>query len=283
MAELITYIHNWINPVNKYEIKYGSYAIQGRRDHMEDTKRIVKIYLPNINTCYLVILCDGHAGEECSKFVVAELPNILQYTLEDISKTDDIIKSITKVIFELDNKFKKYNDSSGTTCVCGLFIDDIMYVINIGDSRCVIGNNTGVVLSTIDHKPSLEKEKTRILKNGGQVMNMDTSRVYINTNVYGLAISRVIGDLHYKGKQIVVCNPDIYKRQILQTDEFMILASDGLWDVITSEQASQFVRNHLANNKLSLTQISKKLVLHAYNIGSADNITVVICKIKYNN
>ena len=69
-------IDNFIN-INKYNLEVGSYAIQGHRDHMEDTKRIVKINLSKITNCYLVILCDGHSGGKCSKYVVNILPKII--------------------------------------------------------------------------------------------------------------------------------------------------------------------------------------------------------------
>jgi serine/threonine protein phosphatase PrpC len=282
MTSIISSIYNIIYPIKKYKLKAGSHSIQGHRPHMEDTKRIVKISLPYINTCYAVILCDGHAGELCSKYIIKELPKLIQINFKNIENTDNIIEIITNLVFQLDNNYKKMNDLSGSTCILTIFLDESIYIVNIGDSRTVIGNTKNqVLLNTIDHKPSLTKESNRIIKNGGKIMFQDTERIYVNDNAKGLAISRVIGDLHYKGGNVVVCNPDIYKRDILQENEFIILASDGLWDVITNHDAVKFVNELLQKEIYSLRHIAKKLVNYALLSGSMDNITVIICSLKY--
>ena len=270
-------IDNFIN-INKYNLEVGSYAIQGRRDHMEDTKRIVKINLSKITNCYLIILCDGHSGGKCSKYVVSILPKILERVLQDVKPNENlkyVNKLITKVILKIDYVYEKYNDLSGTTCVFSIFLDDKLYIVNIGDSRCIISNLTNNInLETIDHKPDLPKEYHRIIKNNGNIYNFDVPRVYITELVHGLAISRVIGDIHYKKKNIVIANPDIYVRPNLLNNEFMVLASDGLWDVMSNLEVTKFVSSKI--KKMSLKMISKKLVEHAFQKGSMDNITVII-------
>jgi len=264
-----------------YKLKYGSYAIQGHRDHMEDTTRVVQIKLSHINMCYLVILCDGHAGDACSKYVSKQLPILMEFHLKHISSTtsyENINNIITKCILRLDSIYKQKIDFSGTTCVFALFINDHLFIVNIGDSRCIIGNSKNKLkLATKDHKPNEKKELARIHKNGGSITNIDTHRVFINEEVNGLAISRVIGDNHYKGYNIVISNPDIYYRKILRSDEIMILASDGLWEVITNSEAIEFVNARI--NKLGLSTIAKELVDFAFKKGSMDNITVIIVMI----
>lgn len=270
-------IDNFIN-INKYNLEVGSYAIQGHRDHMEDTKRIVKINLSKITNCYLVILCDGHSGDKCSNYVVDILPKILEKVLQDLRPNENlkyVNKLITKVILKIDSIYEKYNDLSGTTCVFSIFLDDKLYIINIGDSRCIISNLANEInLATIDHKPNLTKEYNRIIKNNGNIYNFDVPRVYISELVHGLAISRVIGDIHYKKKNIVIANPDIYLRPNLLNNEFMLLASDGLWDVMSNLEVTKFVSSKI--KKMPLKIISKKLVEYALQKGSMDNITVII-------
>ena len=264
-----------------YKLKYGSYAMQGHRDYMEDTTRIVQIKLKNIHMCYLVILCDGHSGINCSKYISEELPSLMQLYLKNISSTEsykNIINKITNCILRLDSIYKKQINLSGSTCIFALFINNQLFIGNIGDSRCIIGDfNNKINLFTIDHKPNEKKESHRIYKNGGYVTNIDTYRVYINNEANGLAMSRAIGDNHYKGYNIVISNPDIYYRKILQSNEFMILASDGLWDVVSNLEAIQFVNARI--KKMGLSTISKKLVHYAFNKGSMDNITVIIVMI----
>lgn len=261
---------------SNYKLKYGSHAIQGHREYMEDIIRVVKIKLQRISMCYLVILCDGHAGDACSKYVSQQLPILMELYIKNISPTtsvNDINNLITTCILRLDSMYK--TDFSGTTCVFALFINDRLFIVNIGDSRCIIGNSKNELkLVTNDHKPNEKKELARIRQNGGNITNIDTYRVYINEEANGLAISRVIGDNHYKGYNIVISNPDIYYRKILRSGEIMILASDGLWDVVTNSEANRFVNARI--NKLGLSTIAKELVDFAFEKGSMDNITVII-------
>ena len=276
------FMYNLIHPTKLYKLKCGSHEIQGHRDYMEDQKKIVKIRLDNIHTCYLLLLCDGHAGGKCSEYVTRILPKLIQTTLKKISsseKSHDINKLLTKIVLKIDKHYVKLNDFSGTTCVFALFINNLIHIVNIGDSRCIIGDTQqNVKLATHDHKPGSPKELKRIYANGGGITNIDTPRVYINQYAAGLAISRVLGDVHYKGKNIVIANPDIYVRTKLDKDEFIILASDGLWDVVTNKEAIQFVNDRL--NIKCFKTIAKELVEYAFLKGSGDNISVIVCKLE---
>lgn len=264
-----------------YKLKYGSYAIQGHREYMEDTINLYPLKLQHMNNCYIIILCDGHAGDACSKYVSTELPILIESNLQNIDPTisvKTINNIITSCILRLDGRYKKKIDMSGTTCVFSLFLNDRLFIVNIGDSRCIIGDSYNKLkLATTDHKPNEKKELLRIYKNGGSITNMDTHRVYINNNANGLAISRVIGDNHYKGYNIVISNPDIYSRKTLITGEIMILASDGLWDVITNSDVIKFVNKRI--KKIGLSIIAKELVEYALKKGSMDNITAIIVMI----
>ena len=265
-----------------YQINYGSKSVQGLRDHMEDYKRAVRINIPNIKTCYLIILCDGHAGHRCAHFIVQLLPKLVEQKLKALPSNykNSLIKEyILNLMNNIDILFKQIKDESGSTCICSLFIDNDLYIANVGDSRCIIGNTDNELLfETIDHKPSEATELKRIENNGGKIMNIDVPRVYINENVNGLAMSRAIGDLSYKqGKNIVIADPDVTFRNIISTNEFIIMASDGLWDVVNNNEAIRFVNQYL--NKISLKQIAIKLTKLALQKGSTDNITVIIVMI----
>ena len=265
-----------------YKINYGSSSIQGKRDHMEDYKRVVRINIPNIKTCYLIILCDGHAGHRCANFITQVLPTLMEQKLKVLPSNYSnslVQENIQSIMNGLDSSFEQVNDNSGATCVCALFIDNDMYISNVGDSRCIIGNTSNELLfSTVDHKPDNGIEINRIEQHGGKIINIDVPRVYIDENVNGLAMSRAIGDLSYKQKaNIVITEPDITFKNIISNDEFIILASDGLWDVISNTEAIYYVNKYLT--KISLKQIAIKLSDLALKKGSTDNITIVIAKI----
>jgi len=166
--------------------------------------------------------------------------------------------------------------NDGTTVVATLFAPDHddakdggevqMVTINLGDSRAVLGTNGTFVRITRDHKPSLHSEIKRINEAGGKVVKLGGMyRVTTRTSkgkrpsVF-LSVSRSLGDAWSKtdrarlrngAKQrtsIVSNVPDIHVRRLSKEDEFLILACDGIWDVITDERASRLVRKSLASS-----------------------------------
>ena len=261
-------------------LKYGTYTIQGHREYQEDAIKVVELKLNYIEHCYLLLLCDGHSGDFCSKKTCEILPKIIIEKFKNISKTcnnTQIMNLLNDCVYNMDNYFCSLNEQSGTTCVFCFFLNSKLFIVNIGDSRCIIGNSKNqIIFSTIDHKPNNINERWRIETYNGSVILQDTYRVFINESVGGLAISRVLGDSHYKGKNIVICKPDISLLNLITCDDFIVLASDGLWDVLSNQFVIDFIRKRKHYN--SLNYICKQLVEYAYNIGSMDNITVIICK-----
>jgi len=137
--------------------------------------------------------------------------------------------------------------TAGCTSVVALLLDRLLYVANAGDSRGVLCRQGKAVALSEDHKPSQEREIQRISKAGGFI----TEAGRINGN---LNLSRSIGDLKYKqskelpvAEQMITAEPDVTVFNIdPATDEFMILACDGIWDCFTNEVAVDFVRSRLA-------------------------------------
>jgi integrin-linked kinase-associated serine/threonine phosphatase 2C len=161
---------------------------------------------------------------------------------------------------KVQNKYKKEKTDftlSGTCMVGVLIIDEFILVINLGDSRAVIGNieavkdkvNTISALEiSIDHKPLRECEKARILKAGGKIekstyedREVGPLRVWkADEELPGIAITRSLGDLiaHTIG---VAHEPEITYKFKEDTDKFVIMGSDGVWDVMSSAEAVGFV------------------------------------------
>lgn len=158
---------------------------------------------------------------------------------------------------------------------------------NVGDSRAVLSRNGQAVDLTRDHKPNEEREKARILAMG-EVIEWDRlSKVH---RVRNLSLSRAIGDRF--AKPVVSGEVEINHFPVVDDgDEFVILASDGLWDAMTSEEAVMFVHQTI-QNELSRENIAKddtenfKLVLRrnmakfvareAIRRGSCDNVCVIM-------
>ena len=117
-----------------------------------------------------------------------------------------------------------------------------MFVANCGDSRAALYRRTGIGFSTLDHKPFNPCEKERILNAGGSVMIQRVNG--------SLAVSRALGDYEYKNvegksqcEQLVSPEPELYVEKRTDDDQFLVLACDGIWDVMSTEDICAYVRS----------------------------------------
>ncbi|KAJ6915493.1 hypothetical protein NC651_017478 [Populus alba x Populus x berolinensis] len=134
--------------------------------------------------------------------------------------------------------------TSGCTACVGIIRNNQLVVANAGDSRCVISRKGQAYNLSRDHKPDLEAEKERILKAGGFI---HAGRVNGSLN-----LARAIGDVEFKQnkflpveKQIVTANPDINIVELCDDDDFLVLACDGIWDCMSSQQLVDFIHEQL--------------------------------------
>ncbi|KAH8372547.1 probable protein phosphatase CG10417 [Drosophila serrata] len=180
------------------------------------------------------------------------------------------------------NMIEEPGKDSGCTAVVCLLHGRDLYVANAGDSRCVISRNGRVIEMSIDHKPEDDEEAARIIKAGG--------RVTLDGRVNGgLNLSRALGDHAYKTNiqlpaesQMISALPDIRKLIITPEDEFMVLACDGIWNYMSSEEVISFVRLRLKEKNKKLSIICEELFdncLAPNTMGDGtgcDNMTAVI-------
>lgn len=176
---------------------------------------------------------------------------------------------------------------SGTTAVVALLHKYDLFVANAGDSRCVICRNGTAFDMSDDHKPEDPLELSRIKAAGGYVA---AGRVN-----GGLNLSRAIGDHCYKlnenfdlESQIISAMPDIKKVTLNKGDQFMILACDGIWNTLSSQDAVDFVLAKLASfksdEKAKLSSICEGLMTKCLAPDTSgdgtgcDNMTCIIVK-----
>ena len=164
---------------------------------------------------------------------------------------------------------------SGSTACCCVLTNKHLVISNVGDSRLFVSNKDQASPRFVssDHKPSDVEEKKRIERNGLRV---------INNRVAGdLAISRTLGDFGFKNyslsphEQAVSCVPDVDVIPFLDTDEFIVLASDGIWDVVSVDQVQAFVRERKAQGMMPKA-ISEQINEWCIGLGSRDNCTCIV-------
>ncbi|XP_071386923.1 protein phosphatase 1L isoform X2 [Centroberyx affinis] len=234
------------------------YSIQGRRDHMEDR------------------------FEAAADYVKAHLPDSLKQQLQafEREKRESVLsyasileQRILAVDREMLDKLSANHDEAGTTCLVALLSDRELTVANVGDSRGVLCDKDGnAVALSHDHKPYQLKERKRIKRAGGFISFNGSWRVQGI-----LAMSRSLGDYPLKNLNVVIPDPDIMTFDLDKLQpEFMILASDGLWDAFSNEEAVRFVRERLDEPHYG----AKSIVLQSFYRGCPDNITVMVVKFK---
>ncbi len=151
-------------------------------------------------------------------------------------------------------------NDSGCTAVVAFLRGRDLFVANAGDSRCVVCRDGKAVEMSFDHKPEDEPEMTRIKRAGGRV-TMDGR---VNG---GLNLSRAIGDHAYKKnkslpltEQMISPVPDVRTLRIdPSTDPFMVLACDGIWNSMTSQEVVDFVGERLAKAPEKLSAICEEV------------------------
>ncbi|CAL4907628.1 unnamed protein product [Urochloa decumbens] len=142
---------------------------------------------------------------------------------------------------------------SGCTALSAVKQGDLLVVANVGDSRAVLataadsdgGGALAAVQLTVDFKPNLPQEKERIKRCNGQVYcHADEPGLYRvwgpGRDSPGLAMSRAFGDYSVKDYGVISA-PEVTQRRITSRDQFVILATDGVWDVLSNEEAVQIV------------------------------------------
>ncbi len=258
-------------------ITWGYSAQQGHRAHMEDFHS-VEVPLTEDNAFFAIY--DGHGGATVSTF----LSQALHWRLaRSLLLRHDVEESIVAAFEEQDKSFTFFKNMGSTAVVAYLDQRDTsdLHLAWVGDSRAIVIEDGLLVEETIDHKPTAESEKRRLME-----LNAPVSRGRMGGR---LAVSRAFGDFFYKDEKNsgVIAFPSL-KKIPAKPGQTIILASDGLWDVLTSEDVAVYAQMQVAHEyvfdarcdvrtgdeKLSL--FANRLRSVAHGLGSHDNISVLV-------
>eukprot|EP00732_Lithocolla_globosa_P005719 Lithocolla_globosa_v1_NODE_6129_length_1129_cov_192.183844.p1 type:complete len:321 gc:universal NODE_6129_length_1129_cov_192.183844:149-1111(+) len=263
-------------------LSYGSSGMQGWRVTMEDAHSTI-LELEGLKMTSFFGVYDGHGGQNVAKFAGANTHKILAEHPE--FKDASYPLALQEAFLGTDTAIRAdptlSNESSGCTAVAVLVTPDRRVLCaNAGDSRAILVSKGVAIPLSFDHKPTNEGESARIVSAGGFVQ---FGRVNGN-----LALSRAIGDFEFKNNsnlqpkdQIVTAFPDVHERKIIADDEFMVLACDGIWDVLSNQDVADFVRPKLAAgmalDKVCEELMDRCLATDSISVGvGCDNMTVVI-------
>ncbi|XP_031502709.1 protein phosphatase 2C 53-like [Nymphaea colorata] len=286
-------------------VHLGCVSLKGRRPEMEDTVLTIPNFMSGADFCGVY---DGHGGSQvadhCRRRLHAALLDELKKVMEDTearaSGSMDPSRwesqqaweeASTNCFSKVDSEVRALGgvemETVGSTAVVAVVFSSHIVVANCGDSRAVLCRGRKPMPLSLDHKPDREDEATRIEEAGGRIIHWDGVRV-----CGVLSMSRAIGDAYLKPWIIPVPEVTVTKRS--DDDECLILASDGLWDVITNDEACEIARRCLrqcrrrnASARMGEGQevpaarvAAQYLTTLALHRGSRDNISVIVVDLK---
>jgi protein phosphatase PTC1 len=206
------------------------------RESMEDA-HVVKVPFMGEESTGFFAIYDGHGGSEASTLASKTLHNLIE---AEIKKKGANPSPTMKECFEaayaaMDEQLKLPGDPGSTAITCLLRREGAaqrIYTANAGDARAVLCRSGRALRLSYDHKPSDEKEKQRITELGGFVTSDRVNGI--------LAISRALGDHPFK--KWVISTPFFVESDMNRSDSMLLIACDGLWDVIGDQEAVDLVR-----------------------------------------
>ncbi|KAF9661513.1 hypothetical protein SADUNF_Sadunf19G0076700 [Salix dunnii] len=243
---------------------------KGRREIMEDGYGVMIDILGDAKLAFFAVI-DGHGGRAAVDYVAENLGKNIVNGLQNVDcKVDGRLEqAIRGGYLATDREFLSQGVSSGACAATVLLKDEELHVANVGDCRVVLSRNGVADVLTIDHRVNREDERLRIENSGGFLHCRNGI-----WRVHGsLAVSRAFGDLHLK--QWIISEPEIKRVPLTSDCQFLIMASDGLWDKVNEQEAVDLI----LRDKNSI-ESCKKLVDISLSRGNIDDITVMVINLR---
>ncbi|KAL8232027.1 hypothetical protein R6Q57_001805 [Mikania cordata] len=241
---------------DEVESRFGVTTVCGRRRDMEDVVAVKPSFSSDLN---FYGVYDGHGCSHVAMKCKDRMHEIVKNEVENAGESFDWKHTMTTSFSRMDKEVTEWTnaasvsncrcelqtpqcDAVGSTAVVAVVTSDKIVVANCGDSRAVLCRNGVAIPLSTDHKPDRPDELARIEAGGGRVIYWDGARV-----LGMLAMSRAIGDNYLK--PYVIPEPEVTVTERTAGDECLILASDGLWDVVSNDVACSVARMCLTCQK----------------------------------
>eukprot|EP00842_Homolaphlyctis_polyrhiza_P004988 jgi/Hompol1/5490/HPOL_000192-RA len=266
----------------------------GRSQQQDDLLVILNLATTDQGaSVHLMAVFDGHGSEGHKVVAIVKkiFPDIIKSFLPQIisDPTTGFVEAYNKVHESLLEDTTADVYMSGTTAVVALLIDDLILVSNVGDSRFVVISEENNILTatqiTRDHTCDIQSELDRIKGTGARVEQLQTGdapegplRIFKGSLPYpGIVVTRSIGD-SVATKLGVLHEPEVHTVNLGANDRYLLLATDGLWDALSVQEAADIIAGHtdvhIAAKTLTDEGIKK---LNAMNLD--DNTTTVLVRL----
>ena len=288
-------------PARPRPLHPGVFSTCGARgpDKMED-RHVVATNVGSIPGAHLVAVFDGHRGHECAEFAHR---NIVPALVSLWHEHDDPAEALRDAFAAVDAAFVDAFEKSlrggekasgeregasggsdaraarrypGCTASAALVWGDALYVANAGDCRAVLCRDyDGSVHARLSEDHCAETnaaERERVVAAGGRLERRGGAW---RVGAPGLAVTRALGDADARGDG-VTCDPEVSVTRLTPDDAYVVLACDGLWDVVSDAEAVAMIRDTVKEPSMC----AKRLGSEAMTRMSGDNITVVVAFLK---
>lgn len=243
------------------------------RQYMEDAHAIVK----DLEGMLFCAVYDGHGGSQAVEFVQTQLDRTLRVELRQAGggRSEPAVHAALQRTFQRVDRMLMQTGAFGCGTTAALALLDssqgLLHVANVGDTRAVlVGTAQCARRLSVDHVPTSDAEAQRLRQEGVRVANGRVNG--------SLAVSRALGDHNLKGATGgVSCAPHVVSHTLQPTDRAVVLASDGLWDVVGEGEAQDAVLQALgATPPVPAAEIADRLVRMALSKGTKDNVCALV-------
>ncbi|KAM4825527.1 LOW QUALITY PROTEIN: putative protein phosphatase 1N [Thomomys bottae] len=261
--------------------RFGASAAQGWHARMEDA-HCAWLSIPGLppGWAFFAVL-DGHGGARAARFGARHLPGHVFRELGSASwEPEGVRAALRRAFLSADERLRalwpRGGDPGGSTALALLVSPRFLYLAHCGDSRAVLSRAGTVAFSTEDHRPLRPRERERIYDAGGTICRRRVEG--------SLAVSRALGDFASKeapGRppelQLVSAEPEVATLARQAEDEFVLLASDGVWDAMSAAALAGLAILRLRLG-LAPELLCAQLLDTCLCKGSQDNMTcILIC------
>lgn len=272
------------------KIRSGSHTDIGPRSSNEDEHISIDDLCTHLGSLYrwsepssFYAVFDGHGGSSAAAFMKN---NTLRIFFEDaeLPQTSDIDETFVQALESSHRRSYLQADQAladelsvdsycGTTALTVLVLGRNLLVANAGDCRAVLCRKGDAVQLSQDHRPSCQVERKRVEDLGGTV-----EYGYLNGE---LAVTRALGDWYMKlpvgSASPLTAEPEFQLTMLTEDDEFLIIACDGIWDVMSNQEAVRLVQQELRYHN-DPQKCAKELTNQALMRDTGDNVTaIVVC------
>ena len=258
-------------------VPIGVFATPGARgDAMEDRGLIIhQVCMSDVLVCAVF---DGHRGPDASDFLAAHLERLLRKHWTSSTSAADLL---TRALLSAEDEFRVICDGRnastsqprhpGTTALCMALHGRSLTVANIGDSRAMLCRAGLAIDLTVDQVAGRADERARI-ERAGYAHGLKQHEGEWRIGEVGLAVTRSVGD--FDTKPPLISEPEVTEHELGPDDEYVVLASDGVWDVLDGHDVVSIIADTVKQPAMAAQRIVHTAVNERY---SKDNATAIVC------